>query len=470
MMPYKNIEETFLFSALTEENPFISTEEAVEWVRSQNDAVRVKVEKVKFDQLKNWELDPKSGSLKHCSGQFFSIHGINVKTNWGKINEWEQPIINQPEVGYLGIITRELNGILYFLLQAKVEPGNVNNVQLSPTLQATRSNYSQIHSGRKPLYLEYFQNASKEQILLDQLQSEQGARFLKKRNRNMIIKVDEDLKVETNFIWLTLGQIKKLISIDNFINMDTRTVISGISFGDKFPLLIRSGTISKEGINFDMIESCTNPTINKHSFDEIIMWLTNLKCSYDLELKTKSLFETQDWVINSSEIYHKDNNFFKIIATKVEISNREVNSWFQPLMEPVHEGIVAFIYKKINGVPHFLIQAKLECGNFDILEMAPTVQCITGSYKNSKDIPFLDYVLNTDQYRIKHDTLQSEEGGRFYHEQNRHLIVEAPSSFSEEVPDNYIWMTLKQLNFFLKFNNYLNIQARSLISTIQLVK
>jgi dTDP-4-dehydro-6-deoxy-alpha-D-glucopyranose 2,3-dehydratase len=470
MMPYKNIEETFLYSALTEENPFISTEKAVEWVRSQNEAVRVKVKKIQFDQLKNWELDIKSGSLKHCSGQFFSIQGINVKTNWGKVNEWEQPIINQPEVGYLGIVTKEFNGILYFLLQAKVEPGNVNNVQLSPTLQATRSNYSQIHSGRKPLYLEYFQNAKKEQILLDQLQSEQGARFLKKRNRNMIIKVDEDIHVKTNFIWLTLGQIKKLINIDNFINMDTRTVISGISFGDKFQKTINSGSILKERINFDMIESSTNVGTPKHSFDEIIMWLTNLKCSYDLEVNTKSLFETSDWVINSSEIYHKNNNFFKIIATKVEISNREVNSWYQPLMEPVNEGIVAFIYKNISGVPHFLIQAKLECGNFDILEMAPTVQCITGSYENSKEIPFLDYVLKTDKSRITHDSLQSEEGGRFYHEQNRHLIVEADEDFAEDIPSNYIWVTLKQLNTFLKFNNYLNIQARSLISTIQLVK
>ncbi len=131
--------------------------------------------------MDKWRLDKEKGLLRHTSGKFFTIEGINVTTNWGKVKEWEQPIINQPEIGYLGIITREVDGILYFLLQAKIEPGNVNNVQLSPTLQATKSNYTQVHKGKKPLYLEYFQNAKPEQILLDQIQSEQGSRFFKKK-------------------------------------------------------------------------------------------------------------------------------------------------------------------------------------------------------------------------------------------------------------------------------------------------
>jgi len=76
---------------------------------------------------------------------------------------------------------KKINGILYFLMQAKIEPGNINAVQLSPTLQATKSNYTQVHKGNVPLYLSYFLEERKDvTILLDQLQSEQGARFLKK--------------------------------------------------------------------------------------------------------------------------------------------------------------------------------------------------------------------------------------------------------------------------------------------------
>ena len=46
--------------------------------------------------------------------------------------------------------------MLHCLMQAKMEPGNVNPLQLSPTVQATRSNYTQVHRGTGTRYLEYF--------------------------------------------------------------------------------------------------------------------------------------------------------------------------------------------------------------------------------------------------------------------------------------------------------------------------
>ena len=161
-------------------------ESLFDWIRRHNEEVQVSVEQIPFSEMKGWSTDA-DGCLRHESGRFFSIEGIRVRTDVGTIREWEQPIINQPEIGYLGILTKEFEGVLYFLMQAKIEPGNVNCVQISPTLQATKSNYTQQHKGRRPLYLEFFQNAKPHQVLLDQLQSEQGARFLRKRNRNIII-------------------------------------------------------------------------------------------------------------------------------------------------------------------------------------------------------------------------------------------------------------------------------------------
>lgn len=464
MFNKSNFKNQFLKSALTEENPFISTKGIKQWLKERNNAISVNVKKTPFSELKDWILDEQKGVLKHKSGKFFTIEGINVQTNWGKVKDWDQPIINQPEIGYLGIITKEFNGILYFLLQAKVEPGNVNNVQLSPTLQATKSNYTQVHKGNKPRYLEYFQTATRNNVILDQLQSEQGARFLKKRNRNIILKIDDVIEIHEDFIWLTLGQIKNLIQFDNLVNMDTRTVISGISF--EYSVLPK---FQFNNFELGMLISANEKTNAVNSFDEIIKWITDLKCSYELRVQSKSIFNVRDWEVTPNEIRHKDKKFFKVIAAQVEISNREVTAWTQPLVEPVQEGIIAFITKKVNGVYHFLIQAKQESGNFDIIEMAPTVQCITGSYEDLAAVPFLEYVLNVDKNQIKFDTLQSEEGGRFYREQNRSLIIEADEDFPLQLPENYIWTTLNQLNYFTKFNNYLNIQARSLISAIKFI-
>ncbi|WP_227163911.1 NDP-hexose 2,3-dehydratase family protein, partial [Thomasclavelia ramosa] len=64
----------------------------------------------------------------------------------------------------------------------------------------------------------------------DQIQSEQSARFYRKRNRNMILLLDEneDVIVEKRFKWMTLSQIKELMNYRNLVNMDTRTVLSNL--------------------------------------------------------------------------------------------------------------------------------------------------------------------------------------------------------------------------------------------------
>ncbi|MFD9074046.1 NDP-hexose 2,3-dehydratase family protein [Streptomyces lasiicapitis] len=42
----------------------------------------------------------------------------------------------------------------HFPLRAKAEPGNVNGVHLSPTVQAAKSNYSRAHGGSSVPYLD----------------------------------------------------------------------------------------------------------------------------------------------------------------------------------------------------------------------------------------------------------------------------------------------------------------------------
>ncbi|MDA9773311.1 NDP-hexose 2,3-dehydratase family protein [Saprospiraceae bacterium] len=463
----------FLKSALTTENPYNSTSDVLAWLQKRNAEIEVEISRIEFSKLKSWGF--KNGGLRHNSGRFFSIEGVEVEVNRGDVTKWNQPVINQPEIGILGIITKEVNGVLYFLMQSKIEPGNVNYVQLSPTIQATKSNYTQVHKGKKPQYLEYFLNDSKSETLLDQLQSEQGARFLRKRNRNIIIKVNDEIKDHPDFRWLTLGQIKELMQSDNVVNMDSRTVISGITFGnydgetvDFYSLVSGADSISNK-----LLSSELDNTSFVHSFDDILHWFTRLKTFAELSVIRKNINQLDDWVVEKDIIRHKDNKYFSVIGVNVNISNREVVSWDQPLIKPSQEGLCAFVIKEINGRFHFLVQAKMECGNFDVLEMAPTVQCLTGNYNNPdsiENLPFLNYVLSVENSNILYDTLQSEEGGRFYREQNRNLIILADSSFNEEIPENYIWLTLNQLKTFIKFNNYLNIQARSLLSMISYIK
>lgn len=180
-----------------------------------------------------------------------------------------------------------------------------------------------------------------------------------------------------------------------------------------------------------------------HNIDELISFLTRLKSIYELNLVKVPLKGMENWNFNDDEIRHSENKYFKVIAVDIEISNREVVNWSQPMVEPAQEGISAFVCKEINGILHFAVQAKLECGNFDVVEFAPTVQCLTGNYRHSKksSIPFLEYILKAPKEKIIFDTFQSEEGGRFFREQNRNMIVLAGNEISVDLPTDFVWMT-----------------------------
>lgn len=476
-MRTKNIQDTqldFLVSAMSHGN-FQTTDQILGWMKSQNEEVVSNIMQIPISELRGWSY--RDDRIRHNSGKFFSIDGIHIRTNYRNTPEWDQPIINQPEIGFLGFIVKKFNGVLHFLLQAKIEPGNLNIVQLSPTLQATRSNYTRVHGGKAPTYLEYFNGEKDVLILVDQLQSEQGARFLHKRNRNIIVEVgeDEELEVKEGYIWASLGQIKELLRYPNVVNMDSRTVISCINFGSysEHSLRLLDAVKRMNGIHSSKPDSFLYSVLSGdnhlNELQDIIQWITSLKFKYELDVTPVGISEMKNWIYDGNTIHHETGKYFDVMGCRVEIGNREVVAWDQPMVRSAQEGLMGFIVKKINGIYHFLVQAKLESGNFDIVEMAPTVQCLTGNYRKGKNeytIPYLEQILNAPKDKIWYSSYQSEEGGRFFQEQNLNIIVEVGEEFPIEVEENYCWLTLNQMLSFVTYNNYLNIAARSLLSAI----
>ncbi len=326
---------------------------------------------------------------------------------------------------------------------------------------------------KKPLYLEYFLDRSKSRILINQLQSEQGARFLRKRNRNIIVEIPENetLEVHEDFCWLTLSQLFELLKLDNIVNMDSRTVLSSIRFGGQDTILDLSFASCDE-LNFPedvYLSSIANEKMTVNDFDSIISWLTQMKTYYELHVHHVPLNQLRDWFYDGNKIIRRDSRFFSVIGVSVTASNREVQNWDQPLIESANGGILCFICQKKNGVLHFLVQARVEPGNLDCLEMAPTLQCTPSNYDPSRPEllpPFYELVMGSPEDCIRYSALHSEEGGRFYHDQNRYRVIEIDEGEELEIPYNYIWMTLQQMKKFIQFNNYFNIEARGLISCL----
>lgn len=434
------------------------------WWSDRARSNRFDVTPIPFDALDNWRFDPGTGNLAHSSGKFFTIEGLHVRSSYGPVGEWSQPVINQPEIGILGILVKSFDGVPHCLMQAKMEPGNVNTLQLSPTVQATRSNYTRVHQGGRTRYLEYFADPVRGMVLVDVLQSEQGSWFYRKRNRNMVVEVTGDVPLHEDFCWLPLRQVLDLLHVDNLVNMDARTVLSCMPFAPP-----RAGSGSRRapaGFRRALARSLDRFAGARHDLGEILSWFTGEKTRHDVTTRLVPARQLDGWTRTDREIAREDGKHFRVIAVNVEASNREVPSWRQPLLAPVSRGIIAFLAKAVEGVMHVLVHARVEPGFVDAAELGPTLQLLRENYAGLPQPRYLDYVLGVDPARIRFDALLSEEGGRFYDAQNRYLVIEVEDDFPLDCPQDYRWVTLGQLGELLRHSLYLNVQARSLVACL----
>ncbi|MGW3186099.1 NDP-hexose 2,3-dehydratase family protein [Kitasatospora sp. NPDC001119] len=419
------------------------------WLAERTQRNEYRVSRTPLDQLDGWCIDPVSGDITHHSGRFFSVRGVEVETDHRDTKTWTQPIILQPEIGILGITVRRVGDQVQCLMQAKMEPGNVNLVQLSPTVQATRSNYTRAHGGSPVPYLEHFTSPRDSRVVYDALQSEQGSWFLDKRNRNMIVEVAGELPLHDDFRWIGTDQLAELMKTPNLVNMDARTVLAGLPFFDQ------GGPGADEA--------------PLHSVGELLSWFTEARSRYHLNRRLVPLAQVPHWVRSPECIAHEEDRHFSVIGVAVQATNREVGHWSQPMLEPVGRGVIGFLGRHIDGVFHLLVQARTEAGTGDIVEMAPTVSCIPANYAGTRSDcrpRYLDEIEWVPQTGVLVDVIHSEEGGRFFQAENRYLVVDVGEDFGLDVPDDFCWMTPRQLTRFVRYGNHVNVAARCLLSCL----
>lgn len=435
------------------------------WIEVRQKDMYVKISKIDFLYNGFWYYDENDGYIRNKNNSFFQLAGYQ-EIEEDKIIK-EQPIIIQDEIGYLGIICKKINGQLNFLMQAKIEPGNVNKIQISPTIQATKSNFTRMHGGNTPDYLEYFIDSMKYQLIVDQIQSEQSSRFYKKRNRNMIIYLNESIDVLDSHCWMTLGQIKELMKIDNLVNMDTRTVLSCIPFSKD--MLLADETEKVQKIFRD--KALCSSMFGEISFDKMHAIFNQIN-DYKMHRKKRSrlvpLKSLKSWEINKKEIVCKNPYDFKVIYCNIEIEGREVKYWEQPLIEANGKAILGIFTCIENGVRKFLVCVKPEIGCFDGAEVGPVIQLEpTNPWNQWNEIEsFFMKKLEKNEGVIK-DVILSEEGGRFYHEENRNVIIEVQlDELGDRLLPGYFWIDFATLNLMVQFNNCVNIQLRNLLALL----
>jgi len=451
-------------SAARTEGARTRTEEVADWLAGRVRGGRFRVERIPFAELDGWHFASGTGNLVHRTGRFFTVEGMRVTAEEGPYRSWSQPVIRQPEVGILGLLAKEIDGELHFLMQAKMEPGNPNLFQLSPTVQATRSNYTRAHRGSAVRYVEYFTGERPVRVIADVLQSEHGSWFHRKSNRNMVVEVTEEVEAAEDFRWLTLGQIYRLLHEDDLVNMDTRTVLACL------PPHGRPAGEAADAFGAALERSRDPHAPSLHRELDVLSWFSGERARRAMTAELVPLGGLPEWTRSETAVSREDGRFFSVVAVGVDASSREVAGWSQPLIRPTSRGVAAFLTRSFDGVLHVLMHAKPEGGFADTVELAPTVQCAPANHAGlpaEKEIPFLEQVLNASPDRIRYDAVHSEEGGRFLDAENRYLVVEADDTdLGTEVPGPYRWLTLRQLGSLLRHNHYLNVQARTLVACL----
>lgn len=431
-------------------------EELLAWISERNARQKVDIKKISLEECTPWYYDEQAGWIRNKGLTFFQIIGAVQKSK--SHSTIEQPIILQKEVGYLGILACKINGVWHFLMQAKVEPGNINCMQLSPTIQATKSNFTRKHGGKAPAYLELFTNVRKENIVVDQLQSEQSSRFLGKRNRNIIIKTDIPVEEMASHRWMTLAQIKKFLEYDNLVNMDTRTVFSCMPY-----IFFRDHV---KGYAPCFIESLHK--IDRESLVELYANMNDYKMFAEYEITQVPLYSLSNWHMDGNVFRHKDRYPFEVVFCGMEIEGREVVNWNQPLFAAAGIATFGLICCNDDGILKVLVKLKSEIGCFDGVEIGPTIHEEFGTTEERDSVAAYFFEQLSNKEHIVADVLLSEEGGRFYHEQNRNVILMVDKNDLPLDQKGYFWCSFGTLNALVQINNCLNIQLRNMLMLLVL--
>ena len=207
---------------------YVDFKRTLAWYNKIKNSNKAIVKTIHLEKMKKWTYDKKKGVIKHNSGQFFHIEGKRITKSEREVKSWDQPFIKQVDYkgGIIGLVRSNIKGLPHYLVDAKYEPGNYNQIQISPSLQATYSNLDRVHLGLKPKVVKKYFSKNYKTIRKFWV-TEDGGRLYLKRNLHWIIQYNGkiDLPGKT-YRWLTLWELDRFIKLGSLVGPHLRSILS----------------------------------------------------------------------------------------------------------------------------------------------------------------------------------------------------------------------------------------------------
>ncbi len=212
-----------------------------------------------------------------------------------------------------------------------------------------------------------------------------------------------------------------------------------------------------------------------HTLPEVEEWFIHKRNTCPMETEVIPLSEVKGWNTDpaTGNMSHKSGEFFAVHGVRcTQTLDREVTlGWDQPFLTQVgyDGGRLGILRKRFSGIPHYLIEAKAEPGNYAKLQLSPTLQATfsnLGRAHRGKRPRFAEYFEQPDEYgaRVLYNAWLSEDGGRLYLKRNMGIIVEVSEETEITMPEGFIWMTMFQMKACLWHNAWVNPHVRGIIA------
>ena len=392
------------------------------------------------EAAEEWRV--RDGALQHRTGGFFSVSGFRDHRD-GR----PRMLLYQPQGAVNGWATRRLEGRRMYLVQARAEPGNAEEVQYGPTLQSTPANYMRLHGGATSPFAELFLVYGRDITpLFETQQLDLGERYALKTKRVGMIETSLEGDLPKGFHWVCPKLLSEACGMDFVLNTDCKAGL-GVLPWSQDP---NSGELCPQS---DLVRRSLRAGLR----DDRIGFAVRGVRAVARTLDPVPLEAMQNWRMDDDGLAEitPDQNF-AVRFYRCKADAREVRSWIQPLIVAGGSGLAVLACRVRDGVLEARVRFAAETGLATGVAFGPSHLVYPGEKTSPPDW------LRESLAKPWLETRESDEGGRFLDHWSRYVLALVHESC--EPPEPGVWLNLAELKQLMLVSNLCTIQLRVMMS------